>query len=328
MKPIAESVANHDLEIFPPLVAHAARYNRVDLVSTFYSSYIKGLMSEKTLEPEVYEDMLYMTGDLIFFQECLSSGKQALAYLKKHTPGKEEHNKVLQKIEDVIYLREIEERDDLFPPVIQVTLLLIVGNNVGNQKLAQFYWEYQLVKYVDAARESLERLRDKFPRFFDLNKTFYLMLMNRKKYKGLKTRYEKQWMNKSHLFPEHFEESYEQDDTDFDRTPFKEMLEGYQSRSGATDRSEEKVLEDFVKLIESNRDMDDSSIDTFLELLDAGYDEADFDDMDMDEMFEKLVEVEKPYVRPQRKVGRNEPCPCGSKKKYKQCCGRSGARVV
>jgi preprotein translocase subunit SecA len=23
-----------------------------------------------------------------------------------------------------------------------------------------------------------------------------------------------------------------------------------------------------------------------------------------------------------RKVGRNEPCPCGSGKKYKQCCGR------
>ena len=24
-----------------------------------------------------------------------------------------------------------------------------------------------------------------------------------------------------------------------------------------------------------------------------------------------------------RKVGRNEPCPCGSGKKYKQCCGRN-----
>ena len=29
-----------------------------------------------------------------------------------------------------------------------------------------------------------------------------------------------------------------------------------------------------------------------------------------------------PYVRGGRKVGRNEPCPCGSGKKYKQCCGR------
>ena len=28
------------------------------------------------------------------------------------------------------------------------------------------------------------------------------------------------------------------------------------------------------------------------------------------------------YPRVTRKVGRNEPCPCGSGKKYKQCCGR------
>jgi len=34
------------------------------------------------------------------------------------------------------------------------------------------------------------------------------------------------------------------------------------------------------------------------------------------------AESEKPFVREGRKVGRNEPCPCGSGKKYKQCHGR------
>jgi preprotein translocase subunit SecA len=33
-------------------------------------------------------------------------------------------------------------------------------------------------------------------------------------------------------------------------------------------------------------------------------------------------EAVAPYVREQPKVGRNEPCPCGSGKKYKQCHGR------
>ncbi|WP_372781183.1 preprotein translocase subunit SecA [Litorivivens sp.] len=32
----------------------------------------------------------------------------------------------------------------------------------------------------------------------------------------------------------------------------------------------------------------------------------------------------EPFVRDGRKVGRNEPCPCGSGKKYKQCHGRLG----
>jgi len=31
------------------------------------------------------------------------------------------------------------------------------------------------------------------------------------------------------------------------------------------------------------------------------------------------------YRRDAPKVGRNEPCPCGSGKKYKKCCGASGA---
>lgn len=30
-----------------------------------------------------------------------------------------------------------------------------------------------------------------------------------------------------------------------------------------------------------------------------------------------------PIVRDQPKVGRNEPCPCGSGKKFKKCCGRN-----
>jgi Protein of unknown function (DUF1186)/SEC-C motif len=31
---------------------------------------------------------------------------------------------------------------------------------------------------------------------------------------------------------------------------------------------------------------------------------------------------EIPYVRPYEKVGRNDPCPCNSGKKYKKCCGQ------
>jgi SEC-C motif-containing protein len=37
----------------------------------------------------------------------------------------------------------------------------------------------------------------------------------------------------------------------------------------------------------------------------------------------KYVYVQRskePYIRPTPKVGRNEPCPCASGKKFKQCC--------
>jgi preprotein translocase subunit SecA len=35
-----------------------------------------------------------------------------------------------------------------------------------------------------------------------------------------------------------------------------------------------------------------------------------------------VPETKKPVKRAQKKVGRNAPCPCGSGKKYKKCCGR------
>ena len=37
---------------------------------------------------------------------------------------------------------------------------------------------------------------------------------------------------------------------------------------------------------------------------------------------EEAQDQEQPFVREGRKIGRNEPCPCGSGKKYKQCHGK------
>lgn len=34
------------------------------------------------------------------------------------------------------------------------------------------------------------------------------------------------------------------------------------------------------------------------------------------------AQPQQPVRRTGAKVGRNDPCPCGSGKKYKQCCGR------
>ena len=50
---------------------------------------------------------------------------------------------------------------------------------------------------------------------------------------------------------------------------------------------------------------------------------AEFRKVDGDWFFYdgKLVK-QKPYIRSSAKIERNAPCPCGSGKKYKKCCGR------
>ena len=49
---------------------------------------------------------------------------------------------------------------------------------------------------------------------------------------------------------------------------------------------------------------------------DARADESDAEDEDVFDEFDSAL----PYVRDEPKVGRNDPCPCGSGKKYKKCC--------
>jgi uncharacterized protein len=54
---------------------------------------------------------------------------------------------------------------------------------------------------------------------------------------------------------------------------------------------------------------------------DLGFDPGDGMEFDPDEEFAaEPPPLEMPVVNPLRHVGRNDPCPCGSGKKYKKCC--------
>ena len=55
---------------------------------------------------------------------------------------------------------------------------------------------------------------------------------------------------------------------------------------------------------------------------DMQFQHAEVNAMQAQQDGEAQAEAATPYVREGRKVGRNEPCPCGSGKKYKQCHGR------
>ena len=72
----------------------------------------------------------------------------------------------------------------------------------------------------------------------------------------------------------------------------------------------------------------------FAEYREWGYDDGEYDydddDDDDDDEEEEDDEEDETDNTPKRKIidmktvkiGRNEPCPCGSSKKYKYCCGK------
>lgn len=41
-----------------------------------------------------------------------------------------------------------------------------------------------------------------------------------------------------------------------------------------------------------------------------------------EDWYDEDWEAQEPFMREEPKVGRNDPCPCGSGKKYKKCCGK------
>ena|SRR3989338_5293306 len=77
----------------------------------------------------------------------------------------------------------------------------------------------------------------------------------------------------------------------------------------------------FIQLVEKNE------VEFILDDIDCAYSDTEklFHDKDPMEHFEEkniqhLMEVNYPSKAKSQKVGRNDPCPCGSGKKYKKCC--------
>ncbi|MEO1959290.1 MAG: preprotein translocase subunit SecA [Nautiliaceae bacterium] len=77
-------------------------------------------------------------------------------------------------------------------------------------------------------------------------------------------------------------------------------------------------IEEFIKAIEGRRVEDIlSNIKVPQEMQDKSVDEI-FEDLEA-----KTKRLQAEFEAKQKKAKRNEPCPCGSGKKYKDCCGKS-----
>src|SRR5262249_13588102 len=64
----------------------------------------------------------------------------------------------------------------------------------------------------------------------------------------------------------------------------------------------------------------DEDLDEFAEDDLDEFDDQEDDDEPYDDPLSEDDDAAKPIVRADPKVGRNDPCPCGSGKKFKNCC--------
>ena len=93
---------------------------------------------------------------------------------------------------------------------------------------------------------------------------------------------------------------------------YDDILNNWHFDDEEDDEDEEDLL--FEDWDANNWDESDEDFDDVLlqNLMESKNNQNDVDDSD-----------QAPIRRPP-KIGRNEPCPCGSGKKYKKCCGKNG----
>ena len=97
---------------------------------------------------------------------------------------------------------------------------------------------------------------------------------------------------------------------------FKSMLENIKREVVAIlTKVEVRAQEDVDAIDEQRREISDVPLD---------FQHAQMDSLEQEEQELQVAEGGKagPVVRGQPKVGRNDPCPCHSGKKYKQCHGK------
>ncbi len=94
---------------------------------------------------------------------------------------------------------------------------------------------------------------------------------------------------------------------------FNDMLEGIKEEVASSLLKVQFVAEEDVEAMEAKR-------------RNATTDNLQFNHAEVDslegENAEEVHDEHTPFVRVEKKVGRNEACPCGSGKKFKQCCGK------
>jgi len=91
----------------------------------------------------------------------------------------------------------------------------------------------------------------------------------------------------------------------------------------------EGLRENWASAISKNSDTEEEVKKAYDRIKKSGYEgvfkSANITEDDLRQVIES-IKNDKPvtFRRTEPKVGRNSPCPCGSGKKYKKCCGKEG----
>ena len=284
---VADKAASYQFETFGVCINNELDNDREGRIPELFSHYADGLISAPSVNSNQYKNAVYWVEELVYAEACFATAKRLAPFLENHE-FRNEHTAALIRIRNMITLTDFMSKNEFHHTL--VGYLATINMKPGSvDEEDKSYFADRMLRDADSVKPSLIKLRDNYPQLFELDKAFFVKLLNTKTHRKYNPYRDGERVDRALRGGT--------DDLGGMLGEIKDMLEKLPNRDRA------KALREIKK----NLDEDDI------------VDEAFFDD---------VYESGMPYVRAERKIGRNEPCPCGSGKKYKQCCGRVGEKAA
>ena len=298
--------------------------------ATFLSKFAE-LYATDSNRSNHYEEVL---DELPFFNQILfmPSVERIYSTINSDKSAKEDYGKMLCFMRQLIAKVKLDADKRIHDVLSDMTVYLLSSSM--RDKKEQLFMECFIVNEMHELRRPIKALRDFYPEYFKLNSQFYSDVINVKKEYSLYEKYyniTKRLAKKSddllEAGEEEEEEDYDDDENDVNNVNNSDKGNHDKGNNDKGKDSKGKDKSEHVGKHGSGRlgngkqgsgELDNCELDSGW-LDSGGLDSGELDSGDDDDD----DEPQKPYVRETPKVGRNDPCTCGSGKKYKACCGRS-----
>jgi len=320
-----------------------------DLLRIFGSERIKNIMDKLGVERGEHIDSKIVTRSIEKAQKKVETMHfEARKHILKYDDVANEQRKVIYKFRDQLLNPEYdivskidEMREDFVDYILSISDVLegMLKEDINTQKLKAHLKEYtgidfdekELKKDYDELRSYLiKTLKEKFEeKFKDIEKNEKIKAFRQIMLQVL----DESW--RDHLYMMDILKTgiglrgYNQKD------PLVEYKkESFQLFQELIERIKIETMKILYNLEIKYEEPIDEDINEFLKALEGKNVEeilnnipevpSEFEEMDADEIMKRLEAQTKVLEEEfKRKVKRNDPCPCGSGKKYKNCCGKS-----
>ncbi len=279
-------------------------------IYTLFKKFTYCFTNSKTkLSKEEYSFIVSILSNVATIPACYKDMTKIMPLIEKYPLRTEKDEKMLKLIYSNLKLMLLLE-DPNIPDVLKAIIEILISEcDCQECKEERIECELYILDNISILKKNIVHMQKEYNELFELNKEFFINALKPNMVNNMIDKRVKTLKKLKNV--KNTSTSINQDDA---FNEFMKLARNYmkkpKSNKFKTDQSKYNQLELDIE----NMKIREAEKKSLKELDEDVYNNSFFDYYDQ--------ELEKPYVRDSVKIGRNDPCPCGSGRKYKQCCGK------